>query len=256
MAYCKTEGIVLKVSDYSESSQIVTLFTRHFGRLHGIAKGAKRLRKGVPNALDCLNRVDLVFVRKPPGQLHLFTEWTVTENFLRLRQNLDTLYKALYVVELISDLTEETEESGELYELMLRTLNDLGAEEGFAASIFLFEINLLSLLGHMPEVKRCVACGRSLPVKARFSPRDGGALCTACPAAGSSSLAVSSGSLATIATLARALRQGPGGAETNLARRLRIPPTTRREIRSVLNACILELLGREPRMLRYVTAGG
>jgi len=252
MAYCKTEGIVLKVNDYSESSQIVTLFTRDFGRLHGIAKGAKRLRKGLPNALDVLNRVDLVFVRKPPGQLHLFTEWNVTENFLRLRQNLDTLYYALYVAELVSDLTEETEESAELYDVALHTLRRLGSRENPVLSLFLFEINFLGLLGHMPEVRKCVVCGRSLPVRARFSPREGGAVCTACPAAGSSCPEVSSGALATIATLARTLRQPPGGVEMNLARRLRIPPSTRREMRSVLNACIVELLGREPRMWRHL----
>jgi DNA repair protein RecO (recombination protein O) len=252
MAYCKTEGVVLRVSDYGESSQIATLFTRDFGRLHGIAKGAKRLRKGVPNALDALNRVDLVFVRKPAGQLHLFTEWTVTENFLRLRRNLDTLYWALYVAELVCDLTEETEEGAGLYGLLLETLRGLEASEDAALTGFGFEVNFLGLLGHMPEVRRCVVCGRSLPTKARFSPREGGALCTACPAPGSSCLEVSSGALATIAALARTPITGPRPGETALARRLRIAPATRREMRQILNACIVEVLGREPRMGRHL----
>ncbi len=275
MAYCKTEGIVLKRSDFSETSQIVTLFTRDYGLIRGIGKGAKRLRKGIPNTLDALTRVQVVFLRKPPGQLHLLSEWTVVENFLRLRQNLDNLYYAVYVSELMHDLTAESEESGELYSLLLRTLKALARRgdaarhssdaarrddaarppDGMAdaaAEIVLFEIELLVLLGHMPEVTRCVVCGRSLPPKARFSPRDGGALCSACPATGTSYPEVSSGCLATIATVARGTRPMAGGIETNLARRLKIPAGIHREIRSVLRTCFLELLGREPRMWRFL----
>ena len=252
LAYCKSEGIVLKVHDYSESSQIATLFTRGFGRLQGIAKGAKRLRKGIPNSLDVLDRVDLVFVRKPPGQLHLLTEWTVTENFLRLRRDLDTLYYSLYVTELISDLTEESEESAALYDLVLQTLRALESQGDPALTTFVYEIGLLALLGHMPEVRRCVVCGRSLATRARFNPREGGAVCTACPATATSCREVSSGALATIAMLARTLQPAPSGTQANLTRRLRIAPATRREIRGVLNACIGELLGREPKMLRFL----
>ena len=274
MPYCKTEGIVLRLHDYGESSQIVTFFTRDYGRLHGIAKGAKRPHKGLPNALDLLNRAEIVFVRKPHGQLHLFTEWVVTENFLRLRQNLDSLYSASYAAELLSDLTEESEESARLYELLLDTLRALAGQEAPLTAVFLFEIRLLGLLGHMPEVKKCVVCGRDLPARARFSPRDGGALCSACPATGTSLREVSSGCLATIAALARTpppardraptglARPVPTGMELgaqdsmamgwNGARRLRIGPAARREIRSLLNACIIELLGREPRMLRFL----
>jgi DNA repair protein RecO (recombination protein O) len=246
LAYCKTEGIVLKRTDYSESSQIVTLFTRDFGRLRGIAKGAKRPRKGLPNTLDLLNRVDLVFLRKPPGQLHVFAEWTVIENFLRLRQNLDKLYSGLYVAELLYELTEESEESAALYALLLDTLRALATKDDALASVFLFEINLLCLLGHMPEVKKCVVCGRSLPARARFSPRDGGALCSGCHARGSLRLEVSRGALSALATLAQ--------AEKNLVRRLKIGSTTRREIRSILSACMVELLGREPRTLRFLSS--
>lgn len=244
MAYCNTEGIVLKITDYGETSQVVTAFTRDYGRLSGIAKGAKRLHKGVPRALDMLNRMELVFLRKPPGQLHVFTDWTVVENFLRLRQNLDTLYNGLLVAELLLDLTEESTESIELYALALDTLRLLGAGGDSFVVISHFEVKLLTLLGYMPEVTKCVVCGGALAAKARFSPREGGALCTACPAAENSCQEVSSGALASLATLAR--------AETNLVRRLRMTPPIRKEIRAALNACIAELLGRQPRMARYL----
>ena len=50
----KTLAIVLRVIDFSESSCVVTLFTRDFGKLTGLAKGARR-PKG-PFASDGDNR--------------------------------------------------------------------------------------------------------------------------------------------------------------------------------------------------------
>ena len=40
----KTEGIVIRQADFSESSRVVTFFTRDFGKISALAKGAKRLK--------------------------------------------------------------------------------------------------------------------------------------------------------------------------------------------------------------------
>ena len=41
----KTAGFVLRSLQYGESDLIVTFYTREFGKIKGIAKGAKRSRK-------------------------------------------------------------------------------------------------------------------------------------------------------------------------------------------------------------------
>ena len=48
----KTEAIVLRCLDYGESDRIVTFYTRDYGKLRGIAKGARRSRKRFANALE------------------------------------------------------------------------------------------------------------------------------------------------------------------------------------------------------------
>ena len=52
----KTEAIVLRGVDFSESSRIVTFLSPERGRLTCIAKGARRKNSGVSAVLDTFNR--------------------------------------------------------------------------------------------------------------------------------------------------------------------------------------------------------
>ena len=55
----KSLALVLRVFDYSETSQVVHLYARELGKIHGIAKGSKRpASKGtVSGPLDLLTAV-------------------------------------------------------------------------------------------------------------------------------------------------------------------------------------------------------
>ena len=54
MSLEKSEAIVLRVVPWSETSMVVTLFTRDFGKLSAIARGARRLKSPFESALDLL----------------------------------------------------------------------------------------------------------------------------------------------------------------------------------------------------------
>ncbi len=65
----KAVGLVIRVVDFSETSCIVTIFTREFGKVAGLAKGARRLKGPFDSALDLLSQVRLVFLRKSSDAL-------------------------------------------------------------------------------------------------------------------------------------------------------------------------------------------
>ena len=48
----KASAIVLRSFDYGESDRIITFYTDDFGKLTGIAKGARRSKRRFPNALE------------------------------------------------------------------------------------------------------------------------------------------------------------------------------------------------------------
>ena len=65
----QTEAIVLRLLDYGESDRIVTFSTADFGKIRGIAKGARRSRKRFTNALEPFCHSRMIFSRKNPDSL-------------------------------------------------------------------------------------------------------------------------------------------------------------------------------------------
>src|SRR5579871_5786346 len=103
MAAEKALALVVRGTDWSETSRITTLFTREFGRVRALAKGGRRLKSSFDVAFDLLSVCQVVFLRKASEGLDLLTEARLEERFPALRANLQSLYTGYYIAELLSD---------------------------------------------------------------------------------------------------------------------------------------------------------
>src|SRR5438874_12596142 len=92
MATEKAQALVLRTTDWSETSRIATLWTREFGKVRVLAKGGRRLRSNFESALDLLTLCRIVLLRKTSGGLDLLTEAQVVRRFPGLCTHLSTLY--------------------------------------------------------------------------------------------------------------------------------------------------------------------
>src|SRR5580692_7648509 len=157
--------ICLRIIEYSETSQIVTLFSRQFGIFRAIAKGAHRRTKAgsgkFDGGMDFLELGDAVFTHDPARDLATLTEWTLTDGHLELRNDLRGLYLGLYAAELVSLLIEEHDPHADLFLRFERSLVDLGTEKS-EESFLAFQLDLLHQSGHLAELGRCVECGNGL----------------------------------------------------------------------------------------------
>jgi len=110
MSLEKTLALVLRTTDYSETSKVVTLWTRDFGKVRVLAKGGRRLRSAFEAALDLLSVCNVVFLRKQSDRLDILTEAELVERFGDLRKNLSALLERIpedrraAVVESLGDL--------------------------------------------------------------------------------------------------------------------------------------------------------
>ena len=77
----KATALVLRVVEWSETSSIVTLLTREFGKVRGLAKGARRPKGPFESALDLLSSCQVVFLRKSSDALDLLTEAKLQRRF-------------------------------------------------------------------------------------------------------------------------------------------------------------------------------
>src|SRR5260370_2761708 len=105
----KALGLVLRTTDWSETSRIATLWTREFGKVRVLAKGGRRLKSSFENALDLLTVCSIVFLRKSSGSVDLLTEAQVIMRYPLLRTDLTALYAGDDVSEFPSDRAHEND---------------------------------------------------------------------------------------------------------------------------------------------------
>jgi len=101
----KTDAIVIRVTEYSETSCIVTMLTRDFGKVTVIAKGARRPKSPFEAAIDVLAICRIVFIAKT-NSLSLLTEAKLEHRFRAGESDLNRLYIGYYVIELLKILSD------------------------------------------------------------------------------------------------------------------------------------------------------
>jgi DNA repair protein RecO (recombination protein O) len=161
VALVSDEAICLRLHDFSETSQIVTLFTRRHGLIRTLAKGAKRLTKAgrgkFDGGIDLLDLGDAVFIDKLENELHLLTEWRQADPHLALRRSARPTRLALLCGELTTSLFAPHDAHPQVFERLATTLIDLPTplrEETALA----FVIDAVDEAGLTPVFDRCVAC--------------------------------------------------------------------------------------------------
>ena len=185
MASEKSLAIILRVTEFSETSCIVNLLTREFGRIGAIAKGARRPKSPFAAAIDVLAVCEIVFINKPSA-LSILTEAKLERRFRAGETDLKRLYAGYYVIELLRSLTDEGEPIPEVFDLTHEMLVQLDesdfSEKKMNNRLLQFELALLELLGQLPMLTRCVSCGREKTMlsEVNFGLNAGGVLCKTC----------------------------------------------------------------------------
>jgi DNA repair protein RecO (recombination protein O) len=186
MPLVRDRCICLRKTEYSETSQILTLFGRERGSVRVIAKGAHRRTKAgsskFDGGVDLLDIGDAVFTHAADRDLGTLCEWSLREGHLELHRNLRAMYLGLYAVELTAALIEEHDPHPELFDRLEGVLSELvtsRTEEAFLC----FELDLLREAGYLPEMSACVECGSELTDRAFFSPSRSGVVCRNCEGA-------------------------------------------------------------------------
>ena len=246
MALCKAEAVTLRLTDFSETSQVAVFYTREFGRISALAKGSKRPGNNFEGRLDLLCHNDIVFARKRSSSLHTLTECKLLDRFMGLRAGAERMYAGLYLAELVIAMTQPEESDPRLFALLVTSLRALGKGQEVDLVVLSFEVRLLALCGFAPSLEACVNCGATELGRAsvRYSPLLGGVLCRKCREADGRSVGVPRGALAALARIADGTVSQPS--------RLKLPPSIVAALRKLMKATVAHQLGREPKLARYV----
>lgn len=154
----KTEGIILKRTNFGEADRLLTIFTRRYGKIRARAPGARRTTSRKAAHLELFNLASLFLVQGK--NFDLVTEATTIENFPGIRKELKKISLAYYLSELVDGLCPEKQENREVFNLLSRTLRTFSGGDANSIAMELlkedFTNHLLWLLGFLPREKRLV----------------------------------------------------------------------------------------------------
>ncbi|UCE19522.1 MAG: DNA repair protein RecO [Gemmatimonadota bacterium] len=198
MAICKTEAIVLKAHNFSESSKVVTLYTKKYGKCAVVAKGVRRPKSSMCGTLEPATHAAIVFYMKEGREVHTLSQSDIITTFRMLQGDLERFSYASAVCELVDRLTPLEAENRALFALTLKTLGELerAQPDEFLVLLWFFELRMLAFLGFKPELDMCTHC-KGIPDKTvvGFSLPKGGVLCSPCAVKDDEAYALSQKSL-------------------------------------------------------------
>jgi len=245
MALYQTPAIVVRSTPYGESDRIVTLYTLDFGKIKGIAKGAKRSQKRFANTLEIGSYIQVVFFEKETQDLVRLDHSELIHPFGSLREDIIKLAWASYFIELVNEMTAERIKNKALFRLLVFFLNliDRGMLQEETQRIF--EVRLLSHLGYQPHFEHCTRCQKHLSgEKCFFGIRQGGVLCPSCAAHLPGLVPISLGTVKTL-QLAQSL-------PLEKVRRVSFSPESLKESQAVLSLFLQEYLGKELKSKKFL----
>jgi DNA repair protein RecO (recombination protein O) len=241
----KTPAIVLGSTPYGEADQIVTLYTLDFGKIKGIAKGAKRSCKRFGNTLGIGSYIRATFFEKETSDLVRLSFCELVRPFAGLRGDITQLAWASYLIELVNEMTAERIRNKGLFRLLILFLSliDRGILKEEIQRVF--EVRLLSLLGYQPQLNHCTRCRKGLAGKNFFfSAGEGGVLCPSCAVDLSGLVPVSLGTIKTL-LLAQSIPLEKVG-------RISFLPQSLEESRAVLSLFLQQYLGKELKSKKFL----
>src|SRR3972149_6652860 len=149
----KTEGIILKRTNFGEADRILTVFTKHYGKIKVLAKGVRRIKSRRGPNVELFNWVTLFLVKGK--NFDLLTEAETKETFPAIRKDLPMVGAAYYLCELMDGFCPERQEHRKVFDLLTGAFGELAAtKNGTSAAILTdFELELLRELGYWPKDK-------------------------------------------------------------------------------------------------------
>lgn len=183
MPLYRSPAIILHYLPWKETDKLVFLFTRNFGKLKGIAYGARRPRSRFGGSLESLTLVHAICFVREGKELATIDTCDVLYPFMRIKEDFERLKRALYALELSDLILPLGEPSPKLFGSLYRFLLLLEEEkpEKLDQWLRVFEIRALQLAGFAPQMEECVLCGEPPGNSAcHFCPELGGLVCPGC----------------------------------------------------------------------------
>ncbi|HSH25197.1 MAG TPA: DNA repair protein RecO [Massilibacterium sp.] len=173
----KAEGIIIRTNDYGESHRILTIYTREFGKVAVMARGARKPKSHLSSSTQLFTYGYFLFT-KSSGMKSL-RQADAVNRFNEITVDLTLTAYSAYIVELVDKIVDDSVTNPYVFELLYQTLHYINEGKDVETLTQLFEVKMLIVAGMKPVVDHCVRC-KNTEGRFDFSIREGGFLCEQC----------------------------------------------------------------------------
>ena len=174
-------GIVLKETKTKESDMIITVLTKEPGVINIYAKGAMRLKNKYHSSTGIFTYSEFVLFEPRDSKLYQLNDAGVKHVFYQLSSKVEYLALAMYMSELVCEVSVPDDMSEEILRLFLNTLHMLTSGKwGIKLCKAAFEMRLMCDAGFRPNLLGCRRCGQYESEVFMFDTENGEIVCTDC----------------------------------------------------------------------------
>lgn len=177
MSSWQAEALVLRKWPVHEADEIVSLFTRHHGRIRGVAKAAAKSRRRFGGALEPMTQVSASYVERPKQDLVRLDACEVISSPLSDPVDYTRAAALALYAEVLEEAMPDHDPHEAVFRLVLAVLSH--TRDGRVwMPITYFSLWITRLLGWMPSLTHCTVCGVAFAGEpAWFQPHSDGLVC-------------------------------------------------------------------------------
>ena len=179
----RTNAIIFKKEDRSETDRAFAVFTYDFGRLDVYAKAIRKINSKLRAGIDIFYLSEIEFIRGKNNKT--LTDAEPIEKNNNILQDFEKIKIAYQITNVLDKFIKGQQEDKEIWNLLVDTFKKLNVRQSVANNqqllYYYFLWNFFSVLGYHPEISKCAVChGKLNPYNIYFSDKEGGIICKKC----------------------------------------------------------------------------
>jgi DNA repair protein RecO (recombination protein O) len=197
MPLLTSEAVVLRAWPVHEADLIVSFFTRHYGRMRGVAKSALKSRKRFGGALEPMTLGRAWFAERPRQELVRLDQLEIVRSPLSAPVDHARMAVLSFYAELLDEALPERDPQDAVFRLVVSVLEQTAAAKPLPAqpgaaqpegtqpqvaqpwmAFTYFSLWMTRLMGLLPDIGRCIVCGEALhAAEISYSSHSDGLFC-------------------------------------------------------------------------------
>jgi len=174
-----SEALLLRKTPYRDADYILSLFTKDFGKINGIARNAKNSMKRFGARLEPFVHFRVMF--KDTGrEFKLIQDTETIQFFSSFIEDIELFTLGSLLLETTDTLIPRESPNEELFKLLIEALSNLNSKKSPLPIVLQFQLQALSVSGYEPNLHSCAECEKPIKGDSYFSTNRGGAVCFEC----------------------------------------------------------------------------